>query len=80
MEKSEYFIVDFWAFVFQMLGKISFFNLVRRVFPKARTGRFSEMWALSHVFLSIAAVPAVLYIDNKYIGLMIAAYALLRVY
>ncbi|WP_318480441.1 hypothetical protein [Photobacterium leiognathi] len=80
MEKSDSFIVDFWAFVFQMLGKISFFNLVRRVFPKARTGRFSEMWALSHVFLSIAAVPAVLYIDNKYIGLMIAAYALLRVY
>lgn len=80
MEKSDSFIVDFSAFVFKMLGKISFFNLVRRLCPKARTGRFSEIWALSHVFLSIMSVPAVLYINNQYIGFAIASYALLRVY
>ncbi|MGY5586271.1 hypothetical protein, partial [Vibrio cincinnatiensis] len=80
VEKSESFIVDFWAKVFEILGKISFFNLVRKIFPKARTGRFSEVWALSHVFLSIMSVPAVLYINNQIIGCAIALYALLRVY
>lgn len=80
MEKSESFIVDFWAKVFEILGKISFFNLVRKIFPKARTGRFSEVWALGHVFLSILSVPAVLYINNQIVGLGIALYALLRVY
>lgn len=80
VEKSESFIVDFWAKVFGILGKISFFNLVRKIFPKARTGRFSEVWALSHVFLSILSVPAVLYINNQIIGFAIALYALLRVY
>ncbi|WP_117234198.1 hypothetical protein [Vibrio maerlii] len=80
MEKSDSFIVDFWAKVFELLGKISFFNLVRKIFPKARTGRFSEIWALGHVFLSIASVPAVLYIDNRLIGFAIALYALLRVF
>lgn len=80
VEKSESFIVDFWAKIFEILGQISFFNLVRKIFPKARTGRFSEVWALSHVFLSILSVPAVLYINNQIIGFAIALYALLRVY
>jgi hypothetical protein len=36
--------------------------------------------ALSHVFLSIASVPAVLYIKNDIISFCIAIYALLRVF
>ncbi len=77
---SNTFIVDFWAKIFQYLGKISFFNLVRWIFPKSRTGIFSEGWALTHVFLSILSVPAVLYIKNDYISLIIAIYALMRVF
>lgn len=80
MGKSDSFIVDFWAFIFKILGNISFFNLVRKVFPKTRSGRFSEIWALSHVFLSILSVPAVLYIHNQYVSFAIAVYALLRVF
>ncbi|AZG34086.1 MULTISPECIES: hypothetical protein [Shewanella] len=74
------FIVNFWEVVFRYLGKISFFNFVRWMFPKAKTGFFSEVWALSHVFLSIASVPAVLYIKNDIISFCIAIYALLRVF
>ncbi|UTW12818.1 hypothetical protein [Marinobacterium rhizophilum] len=80
MERSDSFIVGFWASIFKVLGSFSFFNLIRKVFPRARTGRFSEIWALSHVILSVASVPAVLYIKNEYIGFVIAIYALLRVY
>ncbi|WP_323750988.1 hypothetical protein [Marinobacter sp.] len=74
------FILDFWAFIFKVLGKVSFFNFVRFLFPSARTGLFSEAWALGHVVLSVLSVPAVLYIKNYYVGLTIAAYALLRVF
>lgn len=50
------FIVDFWETVFRWLGKLSIFNLIRKLFAGARTGRFVDAWALSHVFLSVAAV------------------------
>ncbi|RUO38605.1 hypothetical protein CWE13_02870 [Aliidiomarina shirensis] len=79
-EKPKTFILDFWASIFKVLGKISFFNLVRFIFPGTKTGVFSEAWALGHVFLSILSVPAVLYIQNYYVGLFIAVYALLRVF
>ncbi|MCL1479671.1 hypothetical protein MIH18_18265 [Marinobacter sp. M3C] len=79
-ERPKTFILDFWACIFKVLGKISFFNLVRFVFPSAKTGLFSEAWALGHVALSILSVPAVLYINNYYVGLSIVAYALLRVF
>ena len=77
---SNTFIVDLWAKVFLYLGKVSFFNLVRWIFPKCRTGVFSEAWAFTHVLLSILSVPAVLYIKNDYISFIIAFYALLRVF
>ncbi|MGB1950788.1 MAG: hypothetical protein ACPHQ9_08495 [Marinobacter sp.] len=79
-DRPKTFILDFWACVFKVFGKISFFNLVRSVFPSAKTGIFSEAWALGHVALSIISVPAVLYIQNHYVGLVIAIYALLRVF
>ncbi|AMO67894.1 hypothetical protein DOK_02686 [gamma proteobacterium BDW918] len=79
-EKQKTFILDFWAFIFKVLGEISFFNLVRVLFPSTKTGLFSEAWALGHLLLSILSVPAVLYIQNYYVGLFIAAYALLRVF
>jgi len=80
LRKPKTFILDFWAFVFKVLGKISFFNFVRFIFPSTKTGVFSEAWALGHVFLSVLSVPAVLYIQNYYVGLFIAVYALLRVF
>ncbi|RMA82620.1 hypothetical protein [Umboniibacter marinipuniceus] len=80
LKKNDSFIVDFWALVFSALGKLSLFTLVRKIFPKARTGFFSEVWALGHVFLSIAAVPAVLYIENRTAGIAISIYALIRVF
>jgi len=80
LDRRKTFILDFWACIFKALGKISFFNLVRFVFPGARTGLFSEAWALGHVALSVISVPAVLYIQNYYVGLFIVVYALLRVF
>jgi hypothetical protein len=74
------FIVDFWETIFRYLGKVSVFNLVRRIFPSTKTGLFSECWALAHVFLAILSVPAVIYIKNDHIGFAIAIYALLRVF
>lgn len=79
-ETPKTFILDFWAYIFKVLGKVSFFNLVRFIFPSSKTGLFSEAWALGHIVLSILSVPAVLYIKNYYVGLFIAAYALLRVF
>lgn len=75
------FIVDFWETVFRWLGKISLFTLVRKVFKSTHgSGRFVDAWALSHVFLSIASVPLVLYIPSVWVGGIIAGYAFLRVF
>lgn len=78
--KRTTFILDFWAFIFKAIGKISLFNFVRFLFPGTRTGLFSEAWALGHLLLSFLSVLAVLYINNYYVGLFIAAYALLRIF
>lgn len=74
------FIVDFWETIFRGLGKVSIFSVVRKIFKGARTGRFVDYWALSHVFLSVAAVPLVLYIPNFWVGAVIAGYAFFRVF
>ena len=74
------FIVDFWETVFRWLGKLSVFNLVRKIFAGARTGRFVDARALSHVFLSVAAVPLVIYVPSVWVGGIIAGYAFLRVF
>ncbi|WP_203142061.1 hypothetical protein [Marinobacter mangrovi] len=78
--KRKTFILDFWAYIFKVIGKISFFNLVRFLFPSSKTGLFSEAWALGHLLLAVLSVPAVLYINNQYVGFFIASYALLRVF
>ena len=80
---SNTFIVDFWAKIFLYLRKISVFNLVLWIFPISNSRIdyiFVEAWALTHVFLSILSVPAVLYIKNDSVNFIIAFYALLRVF
>ncbi len=74
------FIEKFWETIFRYLGKLSLFSLVRFIFPKAKTALFSEVWALSHLVLSIASVFVVLHIENRYVGFTIVLYALLRVF
>jgi len=75
------FIVDFWETIFRWLSKVSLFFLVRKVFESTQgSGRFVDAWALGHLFLSMIAVPVVLYFPVTWVGGVVAGYAFLRVF
>lgn len=74
------FIVGFWSSTFSVLAKISTFALVRKFFPSAITARFVDIWVLSHLFLSIAAVFVAAYSPYPVFGYFFMGYGFLRTF
>ncbi|WP_214785443.1 hypothetical protein [Exiguobacterium sp. s183] len=60
------FIYGLWKLIFLSLQKITLFDLIRRIFPSSRTGKYRfllvEIWVISNVMLSIFSL---IYISNN---------------
>lgn len=83
-QQNATFIVQFWEVIFRFLSKLSVFFVVRKVvnrfLSKHQQHIFVEGWALGHLFLSILAIPGVLYIPYAWVGWAISLYGLVRVF
>lgn len=79
--KKDSFILDFWCCIFEWLGKISVFNVVRKVLPGPVSWRFVDCWVLGNLLLSIAAVFLVNWQDIwPWLSCVLLIYGLLRVF
>lgn len=74
------FIVEFWSRVFDVLGKISLFSVVRRLFPRSVNARFVDFWVLGHLILAFVCVVVVSYLPGHGIAIAIVGYGMLRVF
>jgi hypothetical protein len=74
------FIVEFWSNTFSVLAKISIFALVRKLFPFAITARFVDIWVLSNLVLSAAAVFIAVYTPYPVLGYLLMGYGFLRTF
>ncbi len=74
------FNVEFWSNTFSVLAKVSVFALVRKLFPSAITARFVDIWVLSHLALSMAAVFVAAYSPCPIFGYMFMGYGFLRTF
>ena len=72
------FIVEFWSNTFSALAKISLFALVRKLFPSAISARFVDIWVLSHLALSMAAVIVAAYSPYPIFGYLFMGYGFMR--
>lgn len=76
------FIVEFWSRIFEFLGKISAFELVRAVLPRlSRSYAFVDGWVLAHLFLALGSVFLVTF-DEKYesYSFFVVLYGSIRVF
>jgi hypothetical protein len=74
------FIVEFWSRTFSVLANVSIFTLVRKLFPSAITARFVDMWVLSHLAISLAAVFVAVYSPYPVFGCLFMGYGFLRTF
>ena len=74
------FIVEFWSRIFNFLGKISLFFVVRRLFPRLVNARFVDFWVLGHLILAFVCVVVVSYLPKHSIAIAIVGYGMLRVF
>lgn len=84
---SRSFIVDFWEFVFKILGGISIFSLTRwlsKIFKKEKLTRsyvFVEIWVLLCSVLSVSFLfIATSDLNKSYLGYFLLAFGALRVF
>lgn len=77
-KESRSFIVSFWARIFEILGKISVFTLVRRLLKKPITERFVDGWVLGHLVGSIAALLAAALLEQRWLSYLLAGYGFFR--
>ncbi|MEK8019094.1 MAG: hypothetical protein VSS75_019665 [Candidatus Parabeggiatoa sp.] len=80
MNNKDTFIVDFWEKIFRFLGKISISYLIRIYFPKTINYRFVDMLVLTYLLVSIISIPLVLSISSHTIKILIAGFAMFRVF
>ena len=76
--ESKSFIVSFWSRVFEILGKISLFTLVRYVLKKPVTERFVDGWVMGHLVGSIAALFGAAVFGQSWFSYLLAGYGFLR--
>lgn len=74
------FIVEFWSNIFNFLSKISFFTLIRKLFPSFISARFVDYWVIGHLLFSIVAVIIAAYTQNLIIGYLLMGYGFLRTF
>ena len=77
-KESRSFIVLFWSRVFGFLGKVSFFNLARRVLKKPVTERFVDGWVMGHLVGSIVALCLAAVFGQSWFSYLLAGYGFLR--
>lgn len=78
---SSSFIVKLWSDVFEFLGKLSLFSLVRRFSEGAKTVRFVDAWVLGHLVLSFVAVVLVSTLKlHPWVANCLMGYGFLRVF
>jgi len=80
VNNKDTFIVDFWEKIFRFLGKISISYLIRIYFPKTINYRFVDMLVLTYLLVSIISIPLVLSISSHTIKILIAGFAMFRVF
>lgn len=75
------FIVKLWSGVFEFLGKLSVFSLVRHCYKGAKTVRFVDAWVLGHLVLSFVAVVLVSTLNlHTWVAQGLMGYGFLRVF
>ena len=78
---SSSFIVKLWSAVFEFLGKLSVFSLVRYYYKGAKTVGFVDAWVLGHLVLSFVAVVLVSTLNlHTWVAKGLVIYGFLRVF
>lgn len=73
------FIVEFWARIFFVLGKLSLFSLLRILIPSLNSYRWIDAYVLGHTFLSLVALFIVGFCQNSLIAWGLTIYGAVRV-
>lgn len=73
------FIVGFWSSVFAVIGKISTFYLITRIFPRMRNAGFVDAWVLGHLLLALVSLLIASRYPGAILSSLLVCYGVLRV-
>ena len=74
------FIVALWSHIFAILGHLSLFGLVRRLFPRAINAAFVDGWVLGHFVAAFVTIVIVASVGKMWFTTLLVGYGLLRVF
>lgn len=74
------FIVELWSRIFQTLGHLSLFGMIRMFFPRATTACFVDVWVFCHLLLAFITIVLVALVGQTWYTMILVIYGLMRVF